>query len=35
MNADKIVLYFSVFVVVCVLIWAYFMISEYDKVGKD
>ena len=35
MNADKVVLYFSIFVGVCVIFWAYFMISEYNKVSKD
>lgn len=35
MNADDFVIYFSIFVGFCVIIWAYFMIREYDKVGKD
>ncbi len=35
MNANDIVLYFSIFVAICVIIWAYFMISAYDKVGKN
>lgn len=35
MNADNIVFYFSIFVGICVIIWAYFMIREYDRVGKD
>jgi uncharacterized membrane protein len=35
MSADKIVLYFSIFVVAFVLVWAYFMIRQYDKTGRN
>ena len=35
MSADEIIFYFSIFVGVRVIFWAYYMISEYNKVGKD
>ena len=35
MSADNIVFYFSIFVGACVLIWAYVMIREYDKAGRN
>jgi len=35
MNVNNIVLYFSIFVAVCVLFWAFFMINEFNKVSKD
>ena len=35
MNADKIIIYFSIFIVVCVVIWALIMINEFNKVSKN
>lgn len=35
MTADDIVFYFSIFVGICVVIWAYFMIYEYNRAGKN
>ncbi len=35
MSANDIILYFSIFVGICVIIWAYFMINQYDKVNKE
>ena len=35
MSADNIVLYFSVFVGICVIIWAYVMINEFNKISKN
>jgi hypothetical protein len=34
MDANDIVIYFSVFVSVCVVIWAVLIIRAYDKVDK-
>jgi hypothetical protein len=35
MEANNIVLYFSVIVAVLVAIWAIVIIRAYDKIGKD
>ena len=35
MSADNIVLYLSIFVGICVFIWAYVMINEFNKASKD
>lgn len=35
MDANNIVLYFSVFVSVCVVIWALIFIRAYDRIGRD
>ena len=34
MGVDRIVLWFSVIVFVCVVFWAYWAIREFDKAGK-
>lgn len=35
MEANNIVLYFSIFVAICVVIWAIVIIRAYDKIDKD
>jgi hypothetical protein len=35
MNTDNIIIYFSIFVIVCVVVWALFMINEFNKVNKN
>ena len=35
MDANDIVLYFSIFVSICVVIWAILAIRAYDKVDRD
>lgn len=35
MIANDIVLYFSLFVAVCVIIWAIIVIRTYNRIGKD
>ncbi len=34
MSANDIVLYFSIFIVICVVVWAFIMINEFDKASK-
>ena len=34
MDANDIVIYFSVFVSVCIIIWAVWIIRAYDKIGR-
>jgi len=34
MEADSIVLWFSVIVFICVAIWAFWAIREFDRAGK-
>lgn len=35
MEANNIVLYFSIFVAICVTIWAVVLIKAYDNIDKD
>lgn len=35
MDANDIVIYFSVFISVCIVIWAVWLIRTFDKIGKD
>lgn len=35
MNANDIVLYFSIIVSVCVVIWAFIFIRAYDRIDKN
>ena len=35
MSVDSIIFYFSILVVICVIIWAYFMINEFNKASKN
>ncbi len=34
MDANNIVLWFSVFVAICVVVWAVLLIRAYDRIGK-
>ncbi|MFT4611240.1 MAG: hypothetical protein ACI9OT_000605, partial [Gammaproteobacteria bacterium] len=35
MDANDIVIYFSVFVSVCIMLWAIWLIRTFDKIGRD